>query len=272
MFEDTAFPAGPTSLYDLRISNKLHEGTLIPKRRRRRARIEELWSNVTWVKPAAIYGAQQYHLIQRIDAADITQGLLGDCYLLASLAALAEQPKRVKDIFLSKSVTRSGAYAVRLYVNGEPQDVVVDDSFPYDETPEVDTYAFSRQSIDREIWVQVLEKAYAKVFGSYEAIEGGKPYQAFYTLTGFPSDCVYHKGVDQDSLWERIREAAAKDLPMVASVNSVVLNQASEIKANGLADHHAYTLLTARTIIDPHDGSVVPGTLVEARRKCVGFL
>ena len=44
---------------------------------------------------------------------------------------------------------------------------------------------------------------------------------------------------------------------MVGAVNSVVLNQASEIKGNGLADHHAYTLLTARTIIDPHDGSVV---------------
>ena len=55
-------------------------------------------------------------------------------------------------------------------------------------------------------------------------MEGGKPYQAFYTLTGFPSDCVMHKGVDEDSLWERIREAAARDLPMVASVNSVVLN------------------------------------------------
>ena len=257
MFEDTAFPADHTSLYDQRITAKLQEGTLLPKRKRRRARVEQLWRNVTWVKPAAIYGPGQYHLIHRIDAGDITQGLLGDCFLLSALAALAEQPKRIKDMFLSKSVTQSGAYAVRLYVNGEPQDVVVDDSFPYDETPEVDTYAFSRQSVDREIWVQVLEKAYAKVYGSYEAIEGGKPYQAFNTLTGFPSDCIVHKGIDEDSLWERIREAAARDLPMVTSVNSVVLNQAADIKASGLADHHAYTLLTARTIIDPHDGSVV---------------
>ena len=211
MFEDATFPGDHSSLYDARITDKLREGTLLPKRKRRRARVEQLWRDVTWVRPAAIYGAQQYHLIHRIDAGDITQGLLGDCYLLSAMAALAEQPKRIKDIFLSKSVTQSGAYAVRLYANGEPQDVVVDDSFPYDETPEVDTYAFARQTADREIWVQVLEKAYAKVYGSYEAIEGGKPYQAFYTLTGFPSDCLLHKGVDEDSLWERIREAASRD-------------------------------------------------------------
>ena len=160
-------------------------------------------------------------------------------------------------MFLSKSITRSGAYAVRLYVNGEAQEIVIDDYFPYNDTPEVDTYAFSRQSCDREIWVQVLEKAYAKAFGSYEAIEGGKPYQAFFTLTGFPSDCLLHKGVDEDSLWERIRDAAIRNLPMVGSVNSVVLNQTQVIKESGLADHHAYTLIHARTVIDPEDGTVV---------------
>ena len=40
--------------------------------------------------------------------------------MLAGLAALAEKPKRIRDMFLSKSITRSGAYAVKLYVNGEP--------------------------------------------------------------------------------------------------------------------------------------------------------
>ena len=79
--------------------------------------------------------------------------MLGDCYLLASLAALAERPKRIKDMFLSKSTTRSGAYAVRLFVNGEYTEILVDDYFPYNDTPEVDTYAFSRQSCEREIWV-----------------------------------------------------------------------------------------------------------------------
>ena len=45
-------------------------------------------------------------------------------------------------MFLSKSITRSGAYAVRLFVNGEYTEILVDDYFPYNDTPEVDTYAF----------------------------------------------------------------------------------------------------------------------------------
>ena len=40
---------------------------------------------------------------------------------------------------------------------------------------------------------------------------------------------------------------------MVASVNSKVLNETAAIKAKGLADHHAYTVLTALTVVDDED-------------------
>jgi len=40
---------------------------------------------------------------------------------------------------------------------------------------------------------------------------------------------------------------------MVASVNSKALNETKAIKAKGLADHHAYTVLTALTVIDEDD-------------------
>jgi hypothetical protein len=42
----------------------------------------------------------------------------------------------------------------------------------------------------------VLEKAIAKVFGSYEAIEAGKPHQAFMMLLGFPSDIIYSNRIN----------------------------------------------------------------------------
>lgn len=95
---------------------------------------------------------------------------------MAALAALAENPYRIKQMFHTKTITDSGAYAVKLYVNGEPMDIVIDDYFPYDSRPERDCWMFSRDTAERETWVMILEKAYAKVFGSYEIIEGGKPY------------------------------------------------------------------------------------------------
>ena len=36
---------------------------------------------------------------------------------------------------------------------------------------------------------------------------------------------------------------------MVASVNSIQLGQKNVIKSKGLADHHAYTVLTALSVI-----------------------
>ena len=104
--------------------------------------------------------------------------------------------------------------------------------------------------------MQILEKAYAKVFGSYEVIEGGKPYQALLNLTGFPSDILYHDEIAQDALWKLIQKAARKDYPMVTAVNSVALGETKAIKAKGLADHHAYTILTAFTVMGENEEEI----------------
>ena len=49
------------------------------------------------------------------------------------------------------------------------------------------------------------------MFGSYEIIEGGKPYQAFCNLTGFPSDVLYHDEISGDALWKMIYKGACKE-------------------------------------------------------------
>lgn len=53
---------------------------------------------------------------------------------------------------------------MKFYINGEMQTVVVDDLFPY--CVHKNNWAFAR-SVDREIWVLLLEKAWAKIYGSY---------------------------------------------------------------------------------------------------------
>ncbi len=95
-------------------------------------------------------------------------------------------------MFITKQTNYAGCYAISMYLNGENQVVTVDDKFLFDERPEKDVWAFAHVSKDWEIWVNLIEKAYAKVLGSYEAVEGGKPYQAFLFLTGFPSDSIMH--------------------------------------------------------------------------------
>ena len=140
---------------------------------------------------------------------DIKQGRCGDCYFLASLSALAEFPDRIKRIFLTKDVNEAGCYAVQMYINGEKRTIVVDDYFPYDD--ETETWAFSQPSRANtpkrpsEIWVLIIEKAWAKVFGSYQRIEAGSSGEALYPLTGCPQTAFYHDEIDDlDGFWERL--------------------------------------------------------------------
>ena len=122
---------------------------------------------------------------------------------MSTLSSLAEYPERIKKIFLNAEINDAGCYAVSIYVNGEKQTVVVDDYFPYDSNTE--RWAFSRPSKDdgvNEIWVLLLEKVWAKVFGSYQRIEAGTAGEAMYPLTGCPHQFFIHSDVKKmDSFW-----------------------------------------------------------------------
>lgn len=101
-----------------------------------------------------------------IEPNDIQQGLLGDCYFLAVLSSLAEKPDRVQHLFYTKEINRAGCYLVYFYVNGIKTPVIVDDWFPVNEDG---TIAFAH-SKNQEIWVSLLEKAWAKLHGSYARV------------------------------------------------------------------------------------------------------
>ena len=75
-----------------------------------------------------------------------------------------------------------GLYAVRLYVNGRARIVVVDDNIPYHTMLHAMTYSLDK----REYWIQLLEKAWAKVQGNYELAGGGYTQNGLRLITGAP--------------------------------------------------------------------------------------
>jgi len=124
-----------------------------------------------------------------IDPTDIVQGKLADCYFLAALAGLAEDApdkehlrlgERIRDNFKVKKVNSAGIYAIEFNCDGEPLIVCVDDWFPfYKDKNGIEKFCFARTKVGElrdgtgEVWVQLIEKAWAKICGSYEAAEMG---------------------------------------------------------------------------------------------------
>jgi hypothetical protein len=68
-----------------------------------------------------------------VNADDIKQGEIGDCYLLSAMSVIAHcNPNMIKRIFHPDclKVREDGIYVLMLFQGGEPQIVVIDDFFP----------------------------------------------------------------------------------------------------------------------------------------------
>ncbi|KAG5506487.1 hypothetical protein JKF63_05990 [Porcisia hertigi] len=126
----------------------------------------------------------------------IEPGDLGDSWVVGAMAALAEHTHLLLRMFRhpfssQKGVAeqRLGAYRVTLNVRGWWRSVIVDDYFPLTEGCSYMKYAHSRRDV-RELWVPLLEKAYAKVSGGYSRIVVGDPLVALRDFTGWP--CAHY--------------------------------------------------------------------------------
>lgn len=65
---------------------------------------------------------------------------------------------------------------------GVKTEVIIDDYFCC-----LNKQLFFNKSIENELWVIMLEKAWCKMFGHYDIAEGGQPYVSLEHLTGAPS-------------------------------------------------------------------------------------
>lgn len=115
---------------------------------------------------------------------DILQGRIGNCYFLSAIAGLAERPYRIKKLFPNTTLDKNGIYMARLLHKGVYQEVVVDDYFPCGQNGEL---LGAQPAGGSEIWVMILEKCWAKLFGSYSLIDG----KIFVYLGGLPNEVLH---------------------------------------------------------------------------------
>jgi WXG100 family type VII secretion target len=139
-----------------------------------------------------------------IHPSDVTQGLVGDCYMLAPLAAIAQRdPERIRRMVRDNG---DGTYTVTLYERQlweseySPVDVVVTSEFPV--LGEGPVFARVGDNVDGnpELWTMLVEKAYAQHRGGYQRIHGGWSHAAIEHLTGVESDTTTTTFLNFDTL------------------------------------------------------------------------
>ena len=120
----------------------------------------------------------------------------------------AERHDLIAKLFKDTASNAAGCYNLRLFLDGQWQPILIDDRLPCTKDarrPEhvFDTgLAFSRAA-NSQLWVCLLEKAYAKAHGSYKAISGGHIAEALLDLTGAPTFTINfdEDHFNLDKLW-----------------------------------------------------------------------
>jgi hypothetical protein len=190
-----------------------------------------------------------------IDPNDIKQGFLPDCWFLSALSSLAERPELVKRLILTKEYNKEGIYRIKLCKNGEWTVVTVDDYIPcyFMGGP-----MFSRANGD-ELWVLLLEKAYAKLHGCYYSLRFGFTHHGMIDITGCPTWNLQIPKIEDDGDYEDIEDKAeeiwdkildADDAGFLISGETPGYDSATEggglDAPNGLVPGHAYSIIQAK--------------------------
>ncbi|OMJ71945.1 hypothetical protein SteCoe_29734 [Stentor coeruleus] len=207
---------------------------------------------IQWRRPEEFFQGD-FKIFDNIEPNDIKQGKLGDCWFMCALASLAERPELVERLFYTKERSPEGFYQVKFCKSGEWVRVTVDDYFPC--FPK-DIPIFSR-SHGNELWVLLLEKAYAKLHGSYALIRGGWAAEGMMDLTGCPTLNIEFSAVDgqemlkNDEIWPLIKKHDEDGALISASTSGE--DRFSEVgapqKNGGLVPGHAYTVILVKEVL-----------------------
>ncbi|CAF2875222.1 unnamed protein product [Rotaria sp. Silwood2] len=178
---------------------------------------------------------------------DIEQGALGNCWFVAALALISERSRLLEHIQLTKTVNNEGVYLVRICHNGLWKTIIVDDYLPCTKH----NHIVFAQAKRRQLYVPLIEKACAKLFGSYAALRSGNMDEGLQLLTGAPCDYIDLKPsdttLDGDSIWTKLLSACeSKSLIGTSSGGTGVSSE--EYARVRIHNNHAFSVLAAHAL------------------------
>ncbi|KAL7887777.1 hypothetical protein AOLI_G00054980 [Acnodon oligacanthus] len=195
-------------------------------------------AEVVWKRPSELV-ADPCLIVDGESRFDFAQGELGDCWFLAAIAAVTFQKEvmdQVVPVDQSFGKDYAGMFHFRFWRSGKWVDVVIDDKLPTVDGKLI----FLNCKTRNEFWPALLEKAYAKVCGSYKAMQGGYVFNALRDFTGGAYKTYYLSEAPRD-LWE-LMDKAARSKALMGCTTHQGATAANTVLPNGIVEGHAYTV------------------------------
>eukprot|EP00090_Calanus_glacialis_P010588 TRINITY_DN19017_c0_g1_i1.p1 TRINITY_DN19017_c0_g1~~TRINITY_DN19017_c0_g1_i1.p1 ORF type:complete len:655 (+),score=125.61 TRINITY_DN19017_c0_g1_i1:152-2116(+) len=193
---------------------------------------------------------------------DVVQGKLGNCWFVAASSVLAGVPKLWERVIPDAKDQEwdpdapdkySGVFRFLFWRFGNWLEVLVDDLIPTRDGVPVFTYSKDRD----EFWGALLEKAYAKIHGSYEALDGGNLSDALVDFTGGVSELVslendgglklFEEEENKTELYNRIFQEVSEHALVCCAIRARKGEEQQKTEY-GLVKGHAYGVTAVKKV------------------------
>ena len=141
-----------------------------------------LWSSISFLRLSSLFSSPP-PLQDSSNSSLFPTSFLQHKYLFSAFFAISQRKRILRKIFEDQKFNEKGVYYAKICQNGQWTHIILDDFLPCIRTAQGFSHAFMQTT--GAFWPLLLEKAFAKIYHSYESLEFGDSIEVLRDLTGF---------------------------------------------------------------------------------------